>query len=119
MPYVDGFLLTVQPDKLEAYRAMAAKAGKIWMEYGALEFHECVLDDPKVDKARPMPEAAGAKEGELTIFSYIVYSSREERDAINKKVMADPRLSDNMEMPFDMSRMAYGGFKSLVHLSAS
>ena len=126
MSYVDGFVLPVPEGKIDAYRAMAEKAGKIWKEHGALIYKECVLEDAKPEMPEDAPEAckitpfrdlAGAKSGETVIFAFIVYKSRAHRDEVNGKVMADPRMNgicDENNMPFDPSRMAYGGFKAIV-----
>ena len=117
--YVDGFVVTVPKKRLEAYRRMAQKAGKIWREHGALEFNECVADDVKVGKLTSFPRSVKLKRGETVFFSWIVYKSRAHRDRINAKVMKDPRLADMMDpknMPFDGKRMIYGGFKILVNL---
>src|SRR6185295_6195213 len=103
MPYVDGFVLPVPKKKLDAYRRMARKAGKIWREYGALQFRECVADDVKVGKLTSFPRSVKLKPGETVCFSYIVYKSKGDRDRINKKVMADKRLAGMMDpksMPF-------------------
>ncbi len=119
MRYVDGFLLAVPKKNLQAYRRMAQKAGKIWKEYGALEYIECVADDVKPGKLTSFPQSVKLKAGEVVVFSWIVYKSRGQRDRINKKVMADPRLKSMMDpkdMPFDGKRMIYGGFKSIVEL---
>lgn len=119
MSYIDGFVLTVPKKNLAAYRRMAKKSGKIWREYGALEYRECVGDDLKVKFGVPFPRLAKAKPSETVVFSWIVYKSREHRDRVNAKVMKDPRLAgmcDSKSMPFDMKRMAYGGFKVLVDL---
>lgn len=118
MTYVDGFVLTVPMDKIEAYADMARKAGKIWIEHGALDYKECVAEDIE-DKGFCMtfPQLANPKEGETIVFAYIVYKSREHRDEVNAKVMTDPRMNDACnpeDMPFDCKRMAYGGFKTLV-----
>ena len=117
MHYVDGFVLPVPKKHLQAYRRMAQKAGKIWQEYGALEFRECVGDDLDVKMGVPFPRMIKLKSGETVIFSWIVYKSRAHRDRINAKVMKDPRLAkmcDPKNMPFDAKRMTYGGFKTLV-----
>jgi uncharacterized protein YbaA (DUF1428 family) len=117
--YVDGFVVPVPKKKLGAYRRMARKAGKIWREYGAVEFRECVADDVKVGKLTSFPRSVKLKPGETVCFSYIVYKSKGDRDRINKKVMADKRLADMMDpksMPFDAKRMIWGGFKTLVDL---
>ena len=119
MPYVDGFIVPVPKKNLAAYKKMAAKAGKIWMEFGALEFKECIADDVKVGKLTSFPRSVKLKPGEVVVFSYIVYKNRAARDKINKKVMEDPRLKDMMagkEMPFDGKRMIYGGFEVMLAL---
>lgn len=115
--YVDGFLLAVPKRKLAAYKAIAAKAGKVFREHGALEFVESVIDDVPNGFGVPFPKAAKAKAGEVVLFSFITYKSRAHRDAVNKKVMADPRLQQAAEtMPFDHKRMSWGGFKTIVDL---
>ena len=117
--YVDGFVVPVPKAKLADYRRMARKFGALWIKYGALEVHECAADDVKPGKWTSFPQAVKLKEGETVIFSYIVFKSRRDRDAINAKVMADPRLADMMKpgaAPFDGKRMFWGGFKSLVQL---
>ena len=114
--YVDGFVLPVPKRKLDVYRRMARAAGKIWREYGALEFRECVGDHLKVKGVVPFTRLAKAKPGETVFFSWIVYKSRAHRDRVNAKVMKDPRMAKiaPKTMPFDVKRMAYGGFKVLV-----
>jgi uncharacterized protein YbaA (DUF1428 family) len=115
MPYVDGFLVAVPKKNIEAYEAMARQAGEIWMEHGALSFMECVGDDVPYGELTSFPRAVQAKDDETVIFAWITYESREKRDEINAKVMADPRLKMDMSaMPFDGKRMIFGGFKSLV-----
>src|SRR5213594_1309705 len=117
MRYVDGFVLPVPKKKLPAYRRMAQKAGKVWREYGALDYKECAGDDLEVKMGVPFPRTVKLKAGETVVFSYIVYKSRAHRDRVNAKVMKDPRIRDMCDpkdMPFDVKRMAYGGFQVLV-----
>jgi uncharacterized protein YbaA (DUF1428 family) len=117
MPYVDGFVLPVPKKNLSAYRRVARKAGKIWREHGALEYRECVGDDLNVKWGVRFPRLVKVRPGETVLFSWIVYRSRAHRDRVNKKVMKDPRLDmDIQAMPFDVKRMAAGGFKTLVDL---
>jgi len=119
MRYVDGFVLPVPKKNIAAYRRMARRMGKIWKEYGALEYVECVGDDVKPGKLTSFPQSVKLKPGEVVVFAYIVYKSRRERDRINKQVMADPRITgmdDPKNMPFDGKRMFWGGFKGLVEL---
>lgn len=117
--YVDGFVVPVPTDKLDAYRRVARKAGKIWREHGALEYIECVADDVKPGKLTSFPQSVKLKANETVVFSWIVYTSRKQRDSVNAKVMSDPRLAKMMDpkaMPFDGKRMFWGGFKTLVEL---
>jgi uncharacterized protein YbaA (DUF1428 family) len=114
MAYVDGFVLPVPRRNLAAYKRMAQKAARIWQEYGALEYLECVGDDLDVKMGKPFPRQLGLKPGETVVFSWIVYRSRAHRDQVNAKVMKDPRLDMGDEMPFDVKRMVYGGFEPIV-----
>jgi uncharacterized protein YbaA (DUF1428 family) len=119
MRYVDGFVLPIPKKKLQAYRRIAQKAGRVWREHGALEYRECVGDDLHIKGVVPFPRLVRLKPGETVAFSWIVYKSRAHRDRVNAKVMKDPRLAKMMDpkaMPFDMKRMVYGGFKTLVDL---
>lgn len=118
MPYVDGFVLPVPKDNVAAYRKLARKAGKIWKEYGALEYVECVADDVQPGKFTSFPQAVKLKPDEVVVFSWIVYKSRAQRDRVNAKVMADPRIAsmDPKSMPFDGKRMFWGGFRTIVTL---
>ncbi len=119
MRYVDGYLLPVPKKNLKAYRAIALKAGKIWRKYGALEYFECAGDDLKSPWSTiKFPQTAKCKPGETVIFSFIVFKSRAHRDQVNARVMKDPFMNDpknkDKPMPFDMKRIAYGGFKAIV-----
>ena len=119
MAYVDGFVVPVPKKKIAAYRAQARKAGKIWKEHGALAFTECIADDVKPGKWTSFPQAVKLKSDEVVVFSWIVFKSRRQRDAVNAKVMKDPRLAAMMDpkaMPFDGKRMIWGGFKPIVEL---
>lgn len=114
--YVDGFVLAVPKKNIEAYRKLSRKAGKIWREHGALEYRECVGDDVPPGKITSFPQSVKLKRNEVVWFSYIVYKSRRHRDAVNKKVMSDPRIASMgaQQVPFDSKRMIYGGFKVSV-----
>ena len=117
MAYVDGFIVAVPKKNLDAYRKMSTKAGKVWREHGALDYCEWVAEDVKVGKLTSFPRSVKLKPGETVIFAWITYKSRKQRDKINAKVMADERLKSMMDPkspPFDLKRMIYGGFESLV-----
>lgn len=117
MPYVDGFLIPIPKKNLAAYRKIARMGGKVWKEHGALEYRECVGDDLNVKMGLPFPKAMKLKPGETAVFSWIVFKSKAHRDRVNAKVMKDPRMNEAPDpMPFDMKRMAYGGFEMLVDM---
>mgnify|MGYP003618356441 CR=1 FL=1 len=119
MAYVDGFVVPVPKAKLDAYLAMSRSCGAVWREYGALEFRECVGDDVKPGKLTSFPQAVDLQDGEVVVFSWIVYESRAKRDEINDKVMKDPRLAEMMDpakLPFDGKRMIYGGYEMQVDI---
>jgi uncharacterized protein YbaA (DUF1428 family) len=117
MQYVDGFIVPVPKKSLNAYRALARKAAKVWREHGALDYRECVAEDVKVGKWTSFPRSVKLKPRETVVFSWITYKSRKHRDRVNAKVMKDPRIADMMDpkaMPFDGKRMIYGGFEVFV-----
>jgi uncharacterized protein YbaA (DUF1428 family) len=116
-PPDDEFVVAVPKENVAAYQAMARQAGEVWKEHGALAYVECIGDDVPYGKLTSFPRAVQAKEDEVIVFAWIVYKSRAERDAINAKVMADPRLKhDPSSMPFDGKRMIYGGFETFLEL---
>jgi len=117
--YVDGFVLPVPKKKLDAYKRISKKAGKVWKDHGALEYRECAGDDMNNECGLPFPKLTKVKRGETVMFSWIVYKSRAHRDKVNEKVMKDPRLAKLMDpkaMPFDVKRMSFGGFKIVVDM---
>jgi uncharacterized protein YbaA (DUF1428 family) len=112
--YVDGFVLAVPKKNLAVYKKMATLGSKVWREHGALEYRECVGDDLDVKGVMPFAKTVSAKAGETIVFAWITYKSRAHRDQVNAKVMKDPRMTAPANPPFDIKRMAYGGFKVLV-----
>ena len=119
MTYVDGFVIPVPRKNLAAYKKMAADGARVWKKHGALEYFECVGDDlfPKMPgmKIAQFPSLAKARAGETVVFSFIVYKSKGHRNAVNKKVMKEMGGTEHPPtMPFDVKRMAFGGFKTIV-----
>lgn len=116
--YVDGFVLPLPKKNVDLYRQFSEKAGKIWREYGALEYIECIGDDVKPGKVTSFPQAVKLEPDETVVFAWIVYESREHRDRVNAAVMKDPRMADMdpKTMPFDGMRMFWGGFEVLIAL---
>jgi uncharacterized protein YbaA (DUF1428 family) len=118
--YVDGYVIPIRKSKLAAYRRMAAKAGRVWMDHGALGFMECAGEDLQTKFGGSFTKLTKAKPGETVLFSFVVYKSRRDRDRVNAKVEKDPRLAALMSpqspMPFEMKRVTYGGFTALVNL---
>lgn len=117
MTYVDGFVLAVPKQNLDAYKKVARQAGEVWKEYGAIDYVECVADDVPYGEVTSFPRAVQAKDDEVVVFSWITYDSRAKRDEVMQKVMADPRMKPGPEnMPFDGKRMIYGGFEPFLEL---
>ncbi len=118
MRYVDGFVLVVPTKNLKAYTKMAQKGGEIWTKHGALQYCEAIGEDMNPPFGLPFPKLTKLKAGETVVFSWIVYKSRKHRDQVNAKVMKDhsmqPSETEMKAMPFDMKRMAYGGFEIIV-----
>lgn len=114
MAYVDGFVLAVTKDKLDDYKKITEVAGKVWMEHGALTYVECVGDDVPYGELTSFPRAVQATDDEVVVFSWITYESKAKRDEVNAKVMADPRMKDTPDCPFDPKRMIFGGFTELT-----
>lgn len=119
--YVDGFVIPMPTQNLEAYRKLAETAATVWREHGALDYVESVAEDVNCEGGVPFPKLAGTHEGETVVFAYITYRDRAHRDEVNAKVMADPRIQEvcpdknpDAVMPFDCARMTYGGFRTLV-----
>lgn len=115
--YVDGFVVPVPKKNLEAYKRMARKAARVWRDHGALEYRECLGDDLRLKVGVPFTRLAKVNPRETVVLSWIVYKSRAHRDRVNARVMKDPRTSammDGTAMPFDVKRMAYGGFEVFV-----
>jgi len=120
--YVDGFVFAISKKNIAAYKKMAKEGKAVWRKFGALDYKECMGHDvkPKAGSPKmfPFPTMLKLKAGETAWFSFIVFKSRAHRDAVNKKVMAyfDKKYKDkkDMSMPFDMKRMAYGGFSVVV-----
>lgn len=114
--YVDGYVLPLPKANIEAYRKMATTAAAVWREHGALEYVECIADDVQPGEHTSFPQSVQLQPDETVVFAWIVYASRADRDAVNAKVMADPRMNDMSPdgMPFDGQRMFWGGFETLV-----
>ena len=117
MAYVDGFVIPVPADKLDEYKKLATLCAQVWKEHGALKSVECIGEDVPYGTLTSFPRAVQAKDGEIVVFSWIVYESRASRDAVMEKVMADPRMKGMMEnSPFDGKRMIFGGFEPFLGL---
>ena len=132
-PYVDGFVIAIKKDKVDAYKEMAELGKKVWMKHGALAYFECVGDDMhptmmadsfpeemrEAMKGTDFPDLCKSGEDKVPVFSFIIFKSREHRDEVNAKVMADPEMQEPgkeqlNDMPFEMKDMTYGGFKAIV-----
>lgn len=121
--YIDGYVLVVSKAKEADYKKMAEEGRDLWMKHGALEYFECIGDDLKQhdmgeEKSRAFAEMTGAEGDENVWFSFVVFSSKEHRDEVNKKVMEEMgelyKDKTDFVMPFDMKKMSTGGFEVAV-----
>lgn len=112
--YVDGFIISIPKNKTAKYKKIASEAKDVWLKFGALDYKECKIDDAKPKfVAFTFAKMAKSKPTEAVWFSFIVFKSKKHRDEVNKKVVAyfEKKYSNNMDMPFDMKRFSYAGFK--------
>ncbi len=115
MSYVDGYVLAIPKKKLSVYRKMAEIGRKAWIKHGAVDYKECAGDDLGAKWGTPFTRMMKLKPGETAVFAYIVFKSRAHRDRVNAKVMQEmSAMGGPPDMPFDMKRMVYGGFKTIV-----
>ena len=121
MQYVDGFVLPVPKKNLAAYKAMAKKACRVWLDHGALDYRECVADDLAWGIATSFPRSVRLEDGEVVVLSWATYRSREHRDEVVAAARDDPwhALLEHGEMPFDLRRMYFGGFEEMLALHAA
>ena len=115
MSYVDGFVVPVPKAKIEDYKKLAKTASQVWLEHGALDYREWIADDVKPGKLTSFPQSVAMTDDETVVFAWISYESRAHRNAVNEKVMKDPRMkTDPSNWPFDGKRMIFGGFAPLL-----
>ena len=114
MSYIDGFVIPVPLENKEAYRAMAAKVAPYFKELGATRLVECWGDNIPDGKVTDFKRAVDAQSGETVVFSWVVWPSKEVRDAANEQMMKDPRMKMPDDMPFDAKRMIFGGFEIML-----
>ena len=119
MEYVDGYVVPVKKKGIAAYRRIARRAARVWLDHGALAYRECVAEDMKNQWGMTFPKLTKIKKDETVVFAWIVFKSRKHRDRVNARVMQDPRMNpkdfDPKDMPFDCKRMTYGGFTTIVN----
>ncbi|WP_328591564.1 DUF1428 domain-containing protein [Glacieibacterium frigidum] len=112
--YVDGFVVPVPTKNKEAYRAMAEKAAGVFQEFGAVRVVEAWGDDVTDGKQTDYKRATKAADDETIVFSWIEWPDKATRDAGWEKVMADDRMKPGADMPFDGTRMFWGGFQPIL-----
>jgi len=114
-------VIPVHRANLEAYKRLSEEWGKAHLRHGALYYSDSISDDAQAGKITSFPQAVQLKDGEVIALAWVVYRDKEDRDRIGKAVMEDPQLKDSMDpskMPFDGTRMFWGGFETIVGLAA-
>ena len=121
--YIDGFTLPIPQKHINNYIKVAEEVGKIWKEYGAIEYKEFLGDDMLTAGTRSFLDGVNAKSDEVVIFGWVTFPSKEVRNRANREVPKDPRMT-KLIAPliepgreiFDGKRMVYGGFTPLINL---
>ncbi len=115
MSYVDGFLAAVPNDKKQAFIDHAREAAVVFKRHGAIKTVDNWGDDVPQGEVTSFPMAVQCGADETVVFSWVIWSSKEARDAGWQKVMEDPDMSpENNPMPFDGKRLIFGGFETVL-----
>jgi uncharacterized protein YbaA (DUF1428 family) len=114
MTYIQGFVLAVPAANKQAYIEHATKAVPLFREFGATRTVENWGDEVPDGKVTDFKRAVKAEDGEVVLFSWLEWPSKEALEAGMTKMMEDPRMAEMGEMPFDGKRMIYGGFDPLL-----
>lgn len=120
--YIDGYIFPILKEHLNEYMEAAEKIAKIWKEYGALSYVECIMDEQSLEGTRSFSDILKTSDDETVIFGWLTFDSNESRDHAHKKVSEDPRMNklvapliDPSRVIFDAQKMVFGGFKTVIH----
>ena len=112
--YTDGWIVPVPKDKREAYQALATRMAPMFLDHGATRVVEAWGDDVGHGQVTDYYRAVKAEDRENVVFSLIEWPDKATRDAAWSKIMNDPSMQPQGEMPFDGKRMFWGGFDKIV-----
>jgi uncharacterized protein YbaA (DUF1428 family) len=119
--YIEAIVIPVPRASLDTYKRMSAEWGNAHVRLGALYYSDSVSDDVQPGNVTSFPQAVQLKDDEVIALAWVVYRNKEDRDRISKAVMEEPELKKSMDpskMPFDGKRMFWGGFETIIGLSA-
>ena len=119
--YIDAIVIPVSRANLDTYKRLSEEWGNAHLRHGALYYSDSISDDAQPGKVTSFPQAVQLKDGEVIALAWVVYRNKEDRDRINKAIVEDPQLKESMDpskMPFDGKRMFWGGFETIIGLSA-
>ncbi len=117
MAYVDGFVIAVPQANKQQYIEHAERVAPAMKDAGALKLVENWGNDVPDGELTSLPMAVKLQDNETVVFSWIIWPSKEVRDAGWEKLMADPRFNpEDSAMPFDGKRMIFGGFETIIEL---
>jgi uncharacterized protein YbaA (DUF1428 family) len=114
MSYVQGFVLAVPSANKQAYVDHATKAVDLFREFGMTRLVECWGDDVPHGKMTDFHRAVQAKDDETVVFSWCEWPSADAYRTGMERMIADPRMEEIGEMPFDGKRMIFAGFAPLL-----
>ena len=110
MTYFTGAVAAVPTANKDKYTAHIAAAWPLFKSYGATRMVETWGVDVPHGKVTDFYGAVQAQEDETIVFSWIEWPDKAAADASWQKMESDPAMKDMPEMPFDGSRMVFGGF---------
>lgn len=113
MTYYTGCIAAVPTADRQAYLDHVKLAWSIMKKYGATRMVETWGVDTPKGKVTDFQGAVAAKDEETIVFSWIEWPDRATADAAWPQMASDPEMA-NMQMPFDGSRMIFGGFEPLM-----
>ena len=125
MSYVDGFVIAVPTANREKFIEHARHGDSVFIDLGATRVVECWGDDVPDGTVTDFRKAVQAKEDETVVFSWIEWPDKATRDAamaqmtdwMNNPERADPRMDPAKNpMPFDGTRLIFGGFAPIVEV---
>ena len=83
-------------------------------DFGAFEIFENWQLEVPDGEYTDYRKAVKAEPGEKIVLSWVIWPDRETGAIVHKGMIADPRMADFGELPFDGKRMILDGFEPIL-----